>query len=382
MKIAPDQLPLDSSHFKIENGEIKLDNSVIGGSASTADDLSFKNPLPAPLNNDADVEAALNTVATSLSSLSTPTADEIEFDTALPAPYDTDLDVETAINSLISFRPSADEVEFSSPLSAPLTGETNVEDALNVIAGSLGNVGGSSLDIVNDFDSWENTPKTSSSLDLVKTLGLLDYRHGADDMLGEGIYASDGDAGRGFLELPHLDYVLAHIADLQAEVLPAVIAVLDFPNIPGNSVEELTVTVPGALPGDGVVLGAPGDLEAGLVFSGLVSADDTVTIRLANITGTGIDPAEKEWSARVIRPETQPIIPLRAAKIYFNLLSGAYDDISLDAELNDGEGSAAFLLLLNSRKHRADLLDSSTIEGIIQSSTLADNLVINAGGYN
>ena len=77
-------------------------------------------------------------------------------------------------------------------------------------------------------------------------------------------------------------------------------ATLDFPSIGSNATETLTMTVSGATVGDSVALGPPAAIEAGLTWAGVVTAADTVTIRLHNRTGGAIDPASATWRATVI----------------------------------------------------------------------------------
>ena len=76
---------------------------------------------------------------------------------------------------------------------------------------------------------------------------------------------------------------------------------LTFGSISAASTSNQTVSVPGAVTGDVVLLGPPAALEAGLVATGYVSATDTVTVRLANVTASPITPATATWKATVIK---------------------------------------------------------------------------------
>jgi len=76
-------------------------------------------------------------------------------------------------------------------------------------------------------------------------------------------------------------------------------ATLDFPSIASNDTEALTMTVTGAQTGDRVILAAPATLERDLVFSGYVSAANTVTIRLHNCAHGAENPASATWGATV-----------------------------------------------------------------------------------
>jgi hypothetical protein len=78
---------------------------------------------------------------------------------------------------------------------------------------------------------------------------------------------------------------------------------VDPPNIGGNASNAFTVTITGVEPGDLVFLTPPSDIEGGLVFQGAnVTAANTVTIRMRNVTGGGINGAPRTWSYMVIRP--------------------------------------------------------------------------------
>lgn len=79
------------------------------------------------------------------------------------------------------------------------------------------------------------------------------------------------------------------------------VATLDFPSIPAAGQAELTIAVPGAVVGDPVVTGAPAGINAGLVSHSRVSAADTVTVRVSNITGAAIDPASATWKVAVVK---------------------------------------------------------------------------------
>lgn len=77
-------------------------------------------------------------------------------------------------------------------------------------------------------------------------------------------------------------------------------ASLDFPSIGAGDDADLSLTVPDAAVGDIVMVGAPA-LAAGLVYSAFVSAANTVTIRVANVTALAIDPAPGIWTAAVLK---------------------------------------------------------------------------------
>lgn len=78
---------------------------------------------------------------------------------------------------------------------------------------------------------------------------------------------------------------------------------IDIGSIAAGAVEPFTITVTGAKVGTNqtVEISAPSALDAGLVWCGHVTADDTVTVRVHNTTGGAIDPASGVWAARVTR---------------------------------------------------------------------------------
>lgn len=82
-------------------------------------------------------------------------------------------------------------------------------------------------------------------------------------------------------------------------------AALNFPLIAANGgTQDLTVTVTGVEAADPqavVTLGLPTGLDAGLVFHGFVSANDTVTVRATNTTAGAINPASATFRVEVRR---------------------------------------------------------------------------------
>jgi hypothetical protein len=78
-------------------------------------------------------------------------------------------------------------------------------------------------------------------------------------------------------------------------------AALDFGSIAAQSCSELTITATGAAVNNPVAPSWPASLEAGLSGSMYVSATDTLTVRLCNVTSSAIDPASRSYSGRVIK---------------------------------------------------------------------------------
>ena len=85
-------------------------------------------------------------------------------------------------------------------------------------------------------------------------------------------------------------------------VLLKTTATLDFPNTLANAVSDLTVTVTGAVSGDGVTLGVPAaSVPAGGSYSAWVSAPDVVTVRFTNSTAVAQNPASGSFLVVVTR---------------------------------------------------------------------------------
>lgn len=75
------------------------------------------------------------------------------------------------------------------------------------------------------------------------------------------------------------------------------------PNVPGASTVDTTLTtadadvLKGLRVGQAVYVTPPSTIDAGIVCGGAwVAADDSLTIRLGNVTAGAIDPASGTWS--------------------------------------------------------------------------------------
>ncbi len=78
---------------------------------------------------------------------------------------------------------------------------------------------------------------------------------------------------------------------------------VDPPNIDANTSTTFTVTITGVGTGDLAFLTPPSDIEGGLVFQGAhVTAANTVTTQMRNVTGVAVDGAARTWRYMVIRP--------------------------------------------------------------------------------
>jgi len=80
-------------------------------------------------------------------------------------------------------------------------------------------------------------------------------------------------------------------------------AALDFPSTTAGTSSELTITVTGAAAGDIVNLGIAANAISGnptLIFTSYVSAANTVTVRMSNISGAAVDPPSGTFKVIVI----------------------------------------------------------------------------------
>jgi hypothetical protein len=161
-------------------------------------------------------------------------------------------------------------------------------------------------------------PASDKQFILVPGLGIFRYDGNSDDPVdGETCIAPASGPGRWLLTVPDTDHVLAWIHDEAAfaakelkektealsEEIPVFLtasASLDFPSIAAQSSTTLTVTVAGASLGD-TMTATPPTLAAGLVFAAYISAADTVTVRMTNVTAAAINPAAGTWTVSVIK---------------------------------------------------------------------------------
>jgi len=78
-------------------------------------------------------------------------------------------------------------------------------------------------------------------------------------------------------------------------------ATIDFASIADGTCLANTFTLTGAVTGDSLAPDWPSTLETGLFGTMLVSAANTVQVRLCNLSGGAVDPASQTFGASVIR---------------------------------------------------------------------------------
>jgi hypothetical protein len=266
--------------------------------------------------------------------------------------------------------PGAEIVEPSDAKNAQgfITGEKPGAGVFNWMLKSLVTFVINAISVHSSIAAWASQARTASRTELVRGLGWLFFDFGSTEQAGEGVYADDDDSGRGFVESLHPDAMAAMLAAFVPEMLPPVKSTLTF------SSGVATVTVSGARVNDAVTVG-PHATFAGQATA-RVSATDTVTIQTSGGSPDGV------WSVVVTRPNSMPVITLRGLKIYTNLIGGAYaNSAALETDLGIADNEVAFNLLVNSKQHRAALLDGDTIEALVSGSATADAIITATGGY-
>lgn len=79
-----------------------------------------------------------------------------------------------------------------------------------------------------------------------------------------------------------------------------VTATVDFPLVAAQSEQPLAVTVTGARAGDAVQV-TPSFNTVGILYSGVVTADNTVTLYAKNFTAGAINPASQQFRIIVLQ---------------------------------------------------------------------------------
>jgi hypothetical protein len=69
----------------------------------------------------------------------------------------------------------------------------------------------------------------------------------------------------------------------------------------GACAADLNFPLPGAAAGNSVAPGWPGGLEAGLIGSMRVSAANTIAVRLCNLSGAAVTPANATFTGTIVR---------------------------------------------------------------------------------
>jgi len=75
---------------------------------------------------------------------------------------------------------------------------------------------------------------------------------------------------------------------------------IDFPNTIANAQSSATVTITGTRAGDAVQVTPLADVS-GIIFTGVVTADNTVTVYAKNFTVAAINPASQNYKIVVLQ---------------------------------------------------------------------------------
>lgn len=149
------------------------------------------------------------------------------------------------------------------------------------------------------------TPTTNHRLALVENLGLYMYVSGsteADD--DETCFATATASGCWLIQAVHWDLVDAWLGDETAANKPLIGAASHtFLSLAALAQASFTTLIPGARPGDTVVVTPPSVLHAALTVQALVSAENTITITLGNPSASTVSSALGSglWSLAVVR---------------------------------------------------------------------------------
>ena len=120
------------------------------------------------------------------------------------------------------------------------------------------------------------------------------YQYSSTSVLiadGEAVVEPNDSIGRFLMVAVHPDGIWVYLGYYLSRF--TVIETLDFGSVSANSSLDLTVSAPGVAVDDGFKIDVtpPSNINAGLIPMGFVSAIDTITIRLLNVTGGAINPA-------------------------------------------------------------------------------------------
>jgi hypothetical protein len=169
-----------------------------------------------------------------------------------------------------------------------------------------------SYDALSNLESLASTDLTDKQKFYIRGFGVYEYVSSSTDTVSmESVILPSDSIGRFLLILPHPDKVDADFEGEISAIEEAIgelketfsnIETITFTEIPGNSSQDKTVTISNADVGDNIVLGLPSSLEAGLsVIYYAVTAANTVTIRLHNLTANPIIPASASYRITIFK---------------------------------------------------------------------------------
>lgn len=242
------------------------------------------------------------------------------------------------------------------------------------------------LDALEAFDTSELSTYSADAAIVTYLLfiGLYTWLSGTPDFVDRDMVVEPTTGGGHFARSATAAEAGFYLAPDIQDTLPVVNASLDFGSISASTEATLTVTVPGARLGDLVQVQAPAALDDGLIIrKSWVSAKNTVSIRLRNLTGSGIDAAAGDFPVLVTTPNRIPSLTRGAQRLFEQLLNGDLDDTALEAALGDSDTEAHFWILVSSRWRMQTLLDDADARDAIEGSAIADGIleIIDGVGY-
>jgi hypothetical protein len=131
------------------------------------------------------------------------------------------------------------------------------------------------------------------------TNGIWDINGGSD----KRAFLSTRNLGSG-AGIVSLDTGTQTVVAVDSAVVPTYLttaAVLDFTSIMPGACADSALTMPGASAGDSVAPGWPQGFESGLIGMMRISASNTVSVRVCNLSGASVDPAAATFRATVVR---------------------------------------------------------------------------------
>ena len=167
------------------------------------------------------------------------------------------------------------------------------------------------------------------------------------------------------------------LADDIQETLPIVTAVLNFGTVSANSVSGiLTVSVPGARPGDFV------NVQNGLLPAGVfvqyseVTDKDVVSVRLWNGASGSQSVGAVSYTFLITTQNRLPAFTARSVQFLYDLMDpDTYTNVELEDNLSSDINQMHFRLLLASQRRRQILLGDSNIKTHIQNSATANSIM-------
>jgi hypothetical protein len=131
------------------------------------------------------------------------------------------------------------------------------------------------------------------------TNGLWDANGGSDKRAF--LSTRSVGSGTGIVSLDSGTQTVVAVDSASVPTYLTAAAVLDFASLPPGTCGDSMFSLPGASAGDSVAAGWPAGLESGLIGIMRISASNTVSVRVCNLSGAALDPAAATFRATVVR---------------------------------------------------------------------------------